>query len=301
MGVGGYRAWSATTWLIVANVAVFVLLPLLGDLGRTIYSLMSFQTQASFQRLEVWRLVTFQFLHANLLHLAFNMLGLWVFGRTVEAALGAKRYLAFYLVCGICGGLTFSVLNLLHLVVPGLPGAIAVPLGTELVGASAGVFGVIVACARLTPDLELLFFGIIPMNIRTLAWLWIGFSALNLFVLQGPNQGGDAAHLGGALAGFFFSRNHYLLRDFFDVLGNSNLPPKKRKRRQAGLRPGDNPVAGRIGPGPYAKKKGAGAGSRERDEIDRVLKKIAEEGIESITPAEQRLLEEERDRLQQRS
>jgi membrane associated rhomboid family serine protease len=93
--------------------------------------------------LQAAQLVTFQFLHANTDHLIFNMLGLWFIGGMVESALGRRRYLAFYLVCGISGALMFLFLNLLgwgfHLHLPGL--LFADPY-TPLIGASAGVFGV---------------------------------------------------------------------------------------------------------------------------------------------------------------
>ena len=66
-----------------------------------------------FQRLEVWRLITFQFLHdpSSIWHVGMNMFGLWIFGPMVEQYLGGKKYLAFYLVCGLAGGLLFSILT----------------------------------------------------------------------------------------------------------------------------------------------------------------------------------------------
>lgn len=70
--------------------------------------------------LEVWRLVSFQFLHANIWHVGFNMLGLYFFGSMVEQYLGRKRYAAYYLMCGLSGGVLYLILNLV--------GALGIPL-----------------------------------------------------------------------------------------------------------------------------------------------------------------------------
>jgi len=228
-----------------------------------------FSTETGFFRLEVWRLVTFQFLHAGIFHIAFNMLGLYFFGPLVEQYLGKKRFAAFYLMCGICGGLTYLLLNLVGAVGIALPGALDVSTTTPLVGASAGVFGIIMACAYIAPTVTVrLLFPPIPMQMRTMAYIFVGFAALNLFFFQGANQGGDAAHLGGAVAGYFFIRRPHLLRDFFDVFG-----PKK----------------GGVKRVPRKAKKAA---VKREMEVDAVLDKVKAEGIGSLSEAEKRVLRE---------
>ena len=107
----------------------------------------------------MWRLIGFQFLHADMLHLMFNMIALYFFGPLIEGVLGGKRYLAFYLLCGIAGGLMYLLLNLAGYVWVDSLGFVEVPgllfnaAGTPLIGASAGVFGVLVGvlgvCVRL--------------------------------------------------------------------------------------------------------------------------------------------------------
>ncbi|CAN0591988.1 unnamed protein product, partial [Laminaria digitata] len=156
--------WSVTTWLIVINVAVYILMmsfaPIFHAGKLTVYD--------GFQRLEVWRLITFQFLHSpsSIAHIAFNMLGLWIFGPMVERYLGGRKYLAYYLVCGLFGGLTFVLLTVLGNVLNiGMPGLLTYDFNSPLVGASAGVFGVIVACAYISPNTEImLLFPPIPMK-----------------------------------------------------------------------------------------------------------------------------------------
>lgn len=236
-----------------------------------------FSTFTGFQKLEVWRLVTFQFLHAGPMHIFFNMLGLWVFGPIVENRLGGKRYLAFYLTCGIFGGLTYLFLNLVGKIVilnaPGLnfiPGLLFHDTTVPLVGASAGVFGVIMACAKIEPNTVVqLLFPPIPLKLRWMAYIYFIMAAANL-LFGGNNAGGDAAHIGGAIAGFFFIRNSHLLMDFFDVFGDSRPGKAKPSRSRA---PGN-----------------AGPTARENAEVDRILAKVATQGLHSLTEDEKATL-----------
>jgi membrane associated rhomboid family serine protease len=231
--------------------------PILTALGH-------FSTGKSFLELQVWRFVTFQFLHVDVIHLLFNMLGLWFVGWVVEEYLGRRRYLAFYLACGIFGAIGYLVLNFLGAIVfPGraadLPALLVGDVYTPLVGASAGVFGVLMAAAFIAPTAIVDVLLIIPMKMRTAVYLFLGLATLNL-LRGGINAGGDAAHVGGALAGAYFIRNIHVLRDFFDVLGDS------RRRAQAEAR--------RIDTG----------------EVDRVLDKVKAQGLASLTPEERAIL-----------
>lgn len=286
-GGGGFRmpglsALSVTTWLIVVNVVIHVLantaLPQMYQWGH-------FSTFQGFQRLEVWRLVTFQFLHDpnSILHLAFNMFGLWVFGGIVEQTLGRRKYLAFYLVCGIFGGLLYLLLNLLGGIFNiRLPGVLFADPKTPLIGASAGVFGVIMACAYIAPTMVVqLIFPPISMKMRTLAYIYVGIAAVNL-LLGGRNAGGDAAHIGGALAGAYFIRNSHLLLDFFDVWKDS----RKQKR----------PGGGRSPAGGGGASKAERRRASEEAEIDAILAKIQEQGIGSLNAREKKLLAKDTER-----
>lgn len=277
-GIGHPRAWSVTLWLIVINVVVhFVGLLLLSRPNpyypgswSLLHQLGHFSVYEGFQRLEVWRLVTFQFLHDpnSIFHILFNMFGLWVFGPMVEQALGRKKYLAFYLMCGIAGGLLYLLLNLLGAMNIPLPGVLTASPRTPLVGASAGVFGVIVACAYIAPEARVqLLFPPIPLKMSFFAYGYVAIAAFNL-LFGGHNAGGDAAHLGGAIAGFFFIRRPHLLADFFDVLGDSRPPQGGRRGKRA--------------KGPRAPAS---------NEVDRILDKVSREGIGSLTAKEKKILE----------
>lgn len=296
--IGG---WSINTWLIVINIAIFVaqqlrMVPIitgkqvLDIFGRNSIDALTFyghfsSAEAFFYKsagttylnLEVWRLLTFQFLHdqSSIWHVGLNMFGLYIFGGMVEQYLGRRRYLAFYLICGICGGLTYLILNGLGLAGLSIPGVLTNNPHTPLVGASAGVFGVILACAYIAPNARImLIFPPIPLPLKVFAYGYVGVAVFNLLV-GGHNAGGDAAHIGGAIAGAFFIRNSHLLRDFFNVRGPDQRAPGRR----------------------VPKKKQ----SRKDSEIDRILEKVNSQGLQSLSEKEKRLLRKETEQRRDRS
>ncbi len=234
-----------------------------------------FSTEMGFVKQQVWRLVTFQFLHGSISHLFFNMFGLFAFGQSVEDKLGGRKYLAFYLVCGIFGGLAYLTLNIAGMVAASfgfgsVPGLLFQDMHTTLVGASAGVFGVIMACARLYPSDEIsVLFIPTPIKMKMAAYAYVAIAAMNLLI-GGTNAGGDAAHIGGALAGFFFIVRSHLLTDFFDVFTDS--------RRAKGARPAER-----------AQKADA--------KIEAILDKVQREGMHSLTQAERDELHAETERI----
>lgn len=232
--------FSVTAWLIIVNVAFYVLKLMLTSPrpstggAAVIDPLTAFGHFSTFKvtwagGLQFWRFLTFQFLHANFMHIASNMIGLYMFGPMVEEQLGRRKYLAFYLTCGLFGALAYFLLNALGFLFPNLPGVLINDPRTTLVGASAGVFGVIVACARIAPDtIVQLLFPPIPLKLKYLAYGYVAIAAF-VVVKQGNNAGGEAAHLGGAAAGYFFIRHSHLLRDFFDIFSDSRKPSRPRR------------------------------------------------------------------------
>lgn len=168
---------------------------------------------------QVWRLITYQFVHANFGHILFNMWALYFFGPAVEYAMGPRRFLVFYLICGVAGALFSSLLAGMNLytTLPDLPqnelicNQIAAFAGYDgfvrcwemipLVGASASIYGVMVACAFMYPDVTIsLIFPPVTLRLRTFALIIIGIaSATILFNLS--NAGGEAGHLGGIIMG----------------------------------------------------------------------------------------------------
>ncbi len=243
---------------------------------QPIASYLHFSTQRGFLQIEFWRLIGFQFLHAHMPHLLFNMLALFFFGPLIERHLGSKRYLAFYLLCGICGALMYTLLNLGGILAAMLlggevriPGLLFNSPAVPLVGASAGVFGVLMAGAYLAPRATVLLFFVIPMKLRTLAYALVAIALFSI-IYGARNAGGEAGHLGGALAGWYFIRNQHHLHGFFDFLGRAD-PTSHHYRNKRGQ-----------------PKQSAGS----RREVDRILDKISSEGMHSLTEKEKRILRE---------
>lgn len=280
--------WSFNTYLITANIAVFILQIVMKPNAGAFMGMSPVEELGYFSTykvtlqggLEFWRFLTFQFLHSGMMHIFFNMLGLYMFGSMVEAHLGSKRYIAFYLTCGVCGGLAYLLLNaggtLAEHYGVKVPGLLFNDTKTPLVGASAGVFGVILACAYIAPNLVVqLMIPPIPLKMRTFAYVYVGIAAVSV-IFGSRNAGGEAAHLGGAAAGFVLIRRAHLLRDFFDIFTDSRKSTPKRP-----------PVAPLRDARPNA------------DEVDRILDKVRAQGIHALSDHEKSILRKATD--QQRS
>lgn len=228
--------------------------------------------------LQIWRFIGFQFCHASLNHILFNMIGLFFFGPIVERYLGAKRFTAFYLLCGVAGALLYLLLNFSGFIVATatngrvmIPGLLFNDPDMPLVGASAGLFGVLIAAARLMPDAKVLLFFVIPMKLKTLAYgLVLVATASVLF--RWNNAGGEAAHLGGALAGWYLIHRPDRLRSFFDFLGRADPTSSYHSARRV-QRPGNGE---RSAP--------------STAEVDRILDKVRSSGLASLNESERRTL-----------
>ena len=135
-----------------------------------------------------WQLVTYGFLHGDIMHLVFNMFALWMFGVQVENVWGSRRFAIFYFACVIGAALV-------HM---GASWGLPVPM----LGASGGVFGILLAFGMLFPNqVIMLLFPPIPMKAK---WLVIGYGAIELYAAVTGTQAGVAnfAHLGGMVFGF---------------------------------------------------------------------------------------------------
>ena len=195
------RLPPVTKALLIANGVVFVLQSLLGD-GRFIAFMLwplegggPFNAAPSFMP---WQLVTYAFLHGNLPHVAFNMLALAMFGAPLEYTWGQRRYALFYFVCVVGAALC----QLAVASWAATQGAGAYPT----VGASGGIFGLLLAYGMLFPHQRvMLLIPPIPMKARTLV---IVYGAIELLLGATGLQPGVAhfAHLGGMLFGWLLIR-----------------------------------------------------------------------------------------------
>jgi membrane associated rhomboid family serine protease len=175
----------ATRALILLNVAVFLLEQVAGAQLLAWFALWPLGSG----RFQPWQLITYAFLHGNFVHIFFNMFALFMFGRALESYWGARRLVIFFLVCVVAAGLT-------QLAVQG-----ASAEEEEVIGASGGVFGVLLAFAWYFPRQRLF---VIPIPIPIPAWLFVTIYGLAelLFGVTGREQGvAHFAHLGGMLGG----------------------------------------------------------------------------------------------------
>ncbi len=260
-----------TPWvvrLIAANMVVLLLM-------RTIFispeltSALAFSPAAALTA--PWTFFTYMFVHAGLLHLLGNMFMLFVFGTPVESRMGSRAFLFYYLLCGV-GAAVFS-LALSNLTNVG-----------PMVGASGAVLGVALAFAMYWPDAELIVFPLpVPIRARTLVALLIGADVLFAFLTPGDGIA-HVAHVGGALSGYLYFRMQGLSR-------RSPQPPPRAVERVVMVQSGSAEPERRTPVTPARPRRRADA-DPVAAEVDRVLDKISEKGIASLTPAERRFLDE---------
>ncbi|MFN3316254.1 MAG: rhomboid family intramembrane serine protease, partial [Raineya sp.] len=144
-----------------------------------------------------WTIITYGFTHdlQDILHILFNMLILYFMGRLVQDYIGSHRLISIYVLGVIFGAFFFfAFYNFIPLLASHKDTA-------RLIGASGGVYAVIVAAATIAPETMVMLFGIFPIRLKYIAWAAIFLSFLQL---TGSNTGGNAAHLGGALLGYLF-------------------------------------------------------------------------------------------------
>jgi membrane associated rhomboid family serine protease len=240
----------------------------------------------------VWQLVTFQFLHGNFPHLFFNGLGVWMFGRPIEAAFGGRRMVGLWLAGGLVGGL-------LQL---GVGAAFPNQFSSEMVGASAGLMTFLAIFCRLEPDARILLALIVPVPARFLFYLSVGVA---LFFTLVPSRDGvaHAAHLGGLLFGWFWVQVGYHRGE-----GLWNRLSERWHQWRLERRPRQSPAAapGRILKPTFRSKPAAKRPEALSDaefiarEVDPILEKIARDGIASLTPAERKTLEDARQKVARR-
>lgn len=262
---------SVVMWLLGINAVVYLLDGVLSSGARTQgispYDWGNFNLEQGIYGLQLWRLVTYQFLHHGFMHVLFNMIGLYFFGPMLEKWWGSRRFLAFYLLCGVSGAAVMTLLSF-------VPGLLMVGPQTTLVGASGSVFGILAGAAVLFPHMRvMLLFPPIPMSMRVMALMFMGLAFLS--VMAGtPNAGGEAAHLGGALLGFLLVKYPRSL-DWADRFSPSAIQDGMNKGR-------------------FERKKKREAAGQE--EVNRILDKVREKGIASLTRKEKNTLNAETER-----
>jgi membrane associated rhomboid family serine protease len=210
---------------------------------------------------ELWRFLSYAFVHLNFMHILFNMLMFWMFATEVCQTLGERNFTALYLISAVFAGVFSLFFYTLGIMGP-----------HPIIGASGALFGVMAAYAFLFPERTILMFFIIPMKIRYAIWIFI---AIDLFMANSGDGIAHYTHLGGILAGYLFmlvwsrpKKQKTYSREFF--------------REQAGRYKPDSPLEGEV----YK-----GSPNTKEERLNEILEKINRNGLQSLN-------QEERDYLQ---
>lgn len=182
---------TGVKWLLISNLAMFLLFNLGGAALRQHLLVLSLAPVAVVEHFAVWQLVTYMFLHGSIWHLLFNMLSLWMFGSILEREWGALRFLKYYFVCGVGAGVCDVVVN----------GAMGI-WNTHTIGASGAIYGLLLAFGVLYPNQTVLMNFLFPVRAKYLVLI---YGAIALYSAMGENNGvSNIAHLGGMLFGFLY-------------------------------------------------------------------------------------------------
>ncbi|WP_288370628.1 rhomboid family intramembrane serine protease [uncultured Algoriphagus sp.] len=285
--------------LIAINLivwAVFMVLRVvmtIGGIGDTYGSLISwFMMPASLPKLAIqpWSIFTYMFLHEGIFHILFNMLFLYWFGLLIHQYLGSRKLANLYILGGLAGGLFYL---LIYNLAPYFSNSVD---SSMMLGASAGVFAIVVGAATLSPNTTFFLILLGPVKIKYIAIFYVVLSFANS---AGANAGGELAHLGGALMGFLYVTQLRKGNDwgvpiqkvgiFFENLFGSNRPRVKVSFRKTQSKSGSfssfNKSASSSKTTPVK-----GGSEATQEEIDRILDKIADKGYDALSKDEKRKL-----------
>ena len=253
--------------IILINVIVFVSMSILevfitlsgfGELFNLFLNKLMLPASLKVFIFQPWSIVTYFFLHMNFMHILWNMLFLYWFGKIIHENIGNNAVISLYIIGGIIGGLSYMAL---FNIIPYYDNRVSESL---MLGASAGVFSVVVGSATLLPNYTfyLLFLG--PVRIKYIALFYV---LLSFFDVTGSNAGGEIAHLGGALMGYLYIRQLQngvnMGKGIIDILNIFN----KNKKKDIFKEEETNEIKKDI----------------SQDEIDKILDKISDSGYKSLS------------------
>jgi membrane associated rhomboid family serine protease len=276
--------------LLISNTAVFVLMLFFGsfhfgDIGfRRIFDEF-FGLMPWGHGFLPWQLITYQFVHADFWHLFFNMVfGLWMFGMEVEHAWGPKKFLIYYLSCGVAAGISQLVLS-----------PIFEPALGPTVGASGAIYGVLIAFAAMFPDRYIYLYFLIPVKVKYFVMILIVFGVMSV---GGQGNVANLAHLGGAVAGYLYlqydrRRLQSGRRNAGTFQSTMASAPWSRPTSSAG-----NVVDAKV----YDISESKSFETKEKPidaqkRIDEILDKISHSGYQSLSEEEKKILFEASKRM----
>lgn len=266
---------NAVKWIIIANVAVFVL-QLLTSGNQAVTRALEMAPGDILERFQVWRLITYAFCHDDhgLSHIFWNMYVLYLVGPRMESRYGTREFVWFYFTAAFASGLVYILLSLV--------------LGqiNPVIGASGAVTAVFIVYALHYPREVWRLFFIFPIEVR---WLCLAKIAFDLFpvlrALGGAQMTGQVAyacHLGGWLFGYLYYLNQWRLDGLF---GRASLPKLPKRQRKSHLKV-------------YNPQRDSAEIEARMDEI---LQKISAQGESSLTDEEREILTDASRRLRKRT
>ena len=301
-----YNMPAMTKNLLVINVLAFLATWVLENSGINLTALggLHFFLASDFH---FYQFFTYMFLHAGFTHILFNMFPLWMFGSVIERVWGPKKFLFYYIVCGIGAGLVQELVQYADYYMQGLSAYEYVSVGDTrmsmaaylnlrtTIGASGAVYGILLAFGMIFPN-ERLFIIPFPFPIKA-KWLIVGYIAIEFFSAMGQNDGvAHMAHLGGMLFGFLLIRywqkhpdssqryGRSYGKEFFDNLIRKHEQYQRNRHMHA-----EHTKTHRETDDEYNMKQ-----RQNQKEIDAILDKIRRSGYDSLTKEEKQKLFEQR-------
>jgi len=265
--MGGGRLGGVLTpgikWLLIVFSAGYILQLFSGERvnNNVIIPLFGLTPAAFWDHFAVWQPVTYMLLHGGLFHLLLNMLILWMFGGVLESVWGTKRFMKFFFITGIGAGLFNCIFT--------------PTMGIPIIGASGAIYGLLAAYGILFPNSIIYVWGILPIRTK---YLVIGIGVFTFISSLRPESSGIAhlVHLGGMLIGVLYLRKELLMR-----WGARKV---KSWQREQDLQ---------------REKKKIDTENHLQEEVDDLLDKINEVGIDNLTTWEKRRLSEASKRLRE--
>ena len=276
-----------TVTLLIINAVCFLFQLLFESSGRDVTYYFGLSAQTLLHGY-VWQLVTYMFLHGGIVHILLNSLGLYYFGRAVEETVGRANFLKIYLGTGIMGGIAHVAGNYL----------LSAHFNSAVIGASAGVCGLMAAFAMLFPhrQITMLLFFVLPVTLS--AWVLVAGTAIySIFGIIKPfDNTAQGAHLGGILAGLAYVK--WILHANWSWPEWKRVKPARPSRELVKASTSGSSSWKRAQSPPFAEDlPPAEFISRE---VDPILDKISAHGIQSLTDRERKILEAARAKMSKR-
>lgn len=281
-----YKRGNITTRIIYVNIAVFIIAKLLS----VILTLSLGNNESQFLLLDIlavpadtvhllsrfWTIITYQFTHLDFVHIAMNLWFLHIFSRLFLEYYTRRQVLSVYIWGGIWGAILYI---LAYNYIPYYSESIT---SGQMIGASASILAIVVATALAAPDREVQLVLIGRVKLKYLAGITL---LIDLMSVTSTNAGGHIAHLGGAIAGFWFAHEYMnknrditkWIAKSIDWITSLSVPSKKTKHPHMKARP----TQGREAERDYNKRK-----QNRSHNIDRILEKVKSSGYNSLSQTE---------------